>query len=69
MPFKKGDILTVLVKEEENWWRVRDCRGCEGMIPKPYVIPVRELLVDKFIEKARLFFINFCDLQSIFSKD
>jgi len=38
--FKKGDILTVIKKEEENWWRVRDAEGHEGMIPRPYVVTI-----------------------------
>ncbi|KAK3719416.1 hypothetical protein QZH41_015660, partial [Actinostola sp. cb2023] len=37
LAFKKGDILTVVKKEEEHWWRARDATGKEGMIPKPYV--------------------------------
>ncbi|EDO38500.1 predicted protein [Nematostella vectensis] len=37
LPFKKGDILTVISKEEDNWWKARDSAGREGMIPKPYV--------------------------------
>lgn len=41
LPFKKGDTLTVVKKEEEHWWRARDNTGKEGMIPKPYVQLVR----------------------------
>jgi len=37
LPFKKGDMLTVIRKEEEKWWLARDNTGREGMIPVPYV--------------------------------
>lgn len=37
LPFKKNDILTILKKEEEQWWMARDCTGKEGMIPVNYV--------------------------------
>ncbi|XP_031574954.1 crk-like protein isoform X1 [Actinia tenebrosa] len=40
LPFRKGDILTVIKKEEPHWWRARDSKGKEGMIPEPYVKPV-----------------------------
>jgi len=37
LPFKKNDILTIIRKEEEQWWMARDCTGKEGMIPVNYV--------------------------------
>ncbi|XP_030748707.1 adapter molecule Crk [Sitophilus oryzae] len=37
LSFKKGDILTVTFKEEEQWWRAKDKFGNEGSIPVPYV--------------------------------
>jgi len=37
LPFKKNDILTIMKKEEEQWWMARDCTGKEGMIPVNYV--------------------------------
>ncbi len=37
LSFKKGDILTILKKEEEDWWFARHSNGSEGLIPKPYV--------------------------------
>lgn len=41
LSFKKGDILTVLFKEEEQWWRAKDKNGREGCIPVPYVQKVQ----------------------------
>jgi len=42
LPFKKNDILTIISKEEEQWWMARDCTGKEGMIPVNYVDPIRQ---------------------------
>nr|XP_019950400.1 PREDICTED: adapter molecule crk-like [Paralichthys olivaceus] len=37
LPFKKGDILRVLEKPEEQWWNAQNSEGRAGMIPVPYV--------------------------------
>ncbi|XP_023243012.1 adapter molecule Crk-like isoform X2 [Centruroides sculpturatus] len=37
LPFKKGEILTVISKDEEQWWTVRNSLGQTGSIPVPYV--------------------------------
>lgn len=37
LPFKKNDILTIIKKEEEQWWMARDCTGKEGVIPVNYI--------------------------------
>lgn len=42
LSFKKGDILTVLFKEEEQWWKARNKHGEEGCIPVPYVQRIDE---------------------------
>ncbi|KAL1492340.1 hypothetical protein ABEB36_010601 [Hypothenemus hampei] len=42
LSFKRGDILTVLFKEEEQWWRAKDINGREGCIPVPYVQKLEE---------------------------
>ncbi|KNC72732.1 hypothetical protein SARC_14707, partial [Sphaeroforma arctica JP610] len=39
LSFEKGDIITVLAKEEENWWR-GSCNGREGVFPHSYCEPV-----------------------------
>ena len=33
---RKGDIVTVLDKSDQNWWK-GSCNGQEGMFPVPYV--------------------------------
>uniref|UniRef100_A0A2H8TXT9 Adapter molecule Crk n=1 Tax=Melanaphis sacchari TaxID=742174 RepID=A0A2H8TXT9_9HEMI len=37
LPFRKGDILTILVKDEEQWWTAKNIMGQMGSIPVPYV--------------------------------
>lgn len=37
LPFKKGEILTVVSKDEEHWWTARNSVGQTGSIPVPYV--------------------------------
>ncbi|XP_002164345.2 adapter molecule crk [Hydra vulgaris] len=37
LPFHKGDILTIIRREEDKWWLARDNAGREGMIPVPYI--------------------------------
>lgn len=35
--FKKGDIMTVIRKDEEEWWFVKHSDGRTGSIPVPYI--------------------------------
>lgn len=37
MCFKKGDILTIIFKDEEQWWTAKNKDGKKGSIPVPYV--------------------------------
>ncbi|XP_069001968.1 adapter molecule crk-like [Embiotoca jacksoni] len=37
LPFRKGDVLRVLEKPEEQWWNAANQEGRMGMIPVPYV--------------------------------
>uniref|UniRef100_T1JIX5 Adapter molecule Crk n=1 Tax=Strigamia maritima TaxID=126957 RepID=T1JIX5_STRMM len=37
LPFKKGEVLTVVSKDEEQWWTARNNLGQTGSIPVPYV--------------------------------
>ncbi|XP_040859438.1 crk-like protein isoform X1 [Ochotona curzoniae] len=37
LPFKKGEILVIIEKPEEQWWSARNKDGRAGMIPVPYV--------------------------------
>ncbi|KAH7639620.1 crk proto-oncogene, adaptor protein [Dermatophagoides farinae] len=42
LPFKKNEILTIISKEEDQWWRARNERGQIGSIPVPYVESIDE---------------------------
>lgn len=37
LPFRKGDVLRVLEKTEEQWWSAQNTDGRKGLIPVPYV--------------------------------
>lgn len=37
LPFKKGEILVILDKPEDQWWSAKSKEGRVGMIPVPYV--------------------------------
>lgn len=37
LPFRKGDVLRVLEKTEEQWWSAQNADGRKGLIPVPYV--------------------------------
>jgi len=42
LPFKKGELLTIVSKDEEQWWTARNSLGQTGSIPVPYVAKVEE---------------------------
>ncbi|XP_017477162.1 PREDICTED: adapter molecule Crk isoform X3 [Rhagoletis zephyria] len=37
LPFRRGEILTVIRKDEDQWWTARNQQGQIGQIPVPYV--------------------------------
>ncbi|XP_065901648.1 crk-like protein [Dysidea avara] len=40
--FKKGDIMVVLRKDEEEWWFVKHSDGRTGSIPVPYIEVIQD---------------------------
>ena len=42
LPFRRGDILTILQRDEDQWWTARNEEGDTGLIPVPYVQRVRD---------------------------
>lgn len=42
LPFRKGEVLTVISKDEEQWWTARNSLGHTGSIPVPYVERLEE---------------------------
>ena len=37
LPFRKGDVMTVLRKDEDEWWFAQHEDGRQGSIPVPYI--------------------------------
>ncbi|KAH8267403.1 hypothetical protein KR018_003183, partial [Drosophila ironensis] len=37
LPFQRGEVLTVVKKDEEHWWTARNANGQVGQIPVPYI--------------------------------
>ncbi|XP_017787101.1 PREDICTED: adapter molecule Crk-like [Nicrophorus vespilloides] len=42
LPFRKGDILTVISKDEEQWWTAVNSMGMRGSIPVPYIQKIED---------------------------
>lgn len=42
LPFKKGEMLTVISKDEEQWWTARNSLGQTGSIPVPYITVIEK---------------------------
>ncbi|XP_034112034.1 adapter molecule Crk isoform X1 [Drosophila albomicans] len=37
LPFQRGEVLTIIRKDEDQWWTARSSTGQIGQIPVPYV--------------------------------
>ena len=37
LQLRKGEIITVLEKKDENWWRGENAHGQQGLFPATYV--------------------------------
>ena len=46
LPFAKGEILTILSHDEDNWWTARNSHGQIGSIPVNYVKTVSSFFGD-----------------------
>lgn len=42
LPCKKGEILVLVQKEEDNWWKMKNEKGNVGLVPKPYIEQVTQ---------------------------
>ena len=49
LPFEKGEILSLIRKDEEQWWTACNSRGQKGLVPVPYIerVTYTELLFFK----------------------
>jgi len=43
LPFRKGEVMTVISKDEDQWWTARNSIGQTGSIPVPYITKVSKL--------------------------
>lgn len=37
LPFEKNEILTIIRKDEEQWWLAANEKGQTGLVPVPYI--------------------------------
>ncbi|OQV25060.1 Adapter molecule Crk [Hypsibius exemplaris] len=37
LPFRRGEVLTIIRKDEEQWWTAKNAEGLTGSIPVTYV--------------------------------
>ena len=40
LPFRKGEVLEIISKDEDKWWTAKNSDGRTGQIPVPYVTKV-----------------------------
>lgn len=48
LPCRKGEILVLLQKEEDNWWKMRNDKGKVGLVPKPYIEQVTQPCISEY---------------------
>ncbi|XP_052799809.1 adapter molecule Crk-like isoform X3 [Mya arenaria] len=41
LPFKKGEVLELISKDEDKWWCAKNSAGRTGQIPVPYIAPYK----------------------------
>lgn len=51
LPFRRGEILTVIRKDEDQWWTARNQQGQIGQIPVPYVQRCEENTDDNCVDR------------------
>ena len=37
LPFEKGEVLSLIRKDEEQWWTACNVHGQKGLVPVPYI--------------------------------
>ena len=58
LSFRRGEILVVVEKNEENWWTAVNELGNKGLIPQPYVKRVGSVSRRQNITRLRLFLLG-----------
>lgn len=47
LPFRKGEVLEIINKDEEQWWTAKNSKGQTGQIPVPYVTRYEENIIER----------------------
>ncbi|CAL1283513.1 unnamed protein product [Larinioides sclopetarius] len=53
LPFKKGEILTVISKDEDQWWTAKNSLGQTGSIPVPYIEKVDDNFLPDGVQNSQ----------------
>ncbi|XP_023169383.1 adapter molecule Crk isoform X3 [Drosophila hydei] len=64
LPFQRGEVLTVIRKDEEQWWTARNSTGLVGQIPVPYVQRYDESLDEDGMDHAATLNPSACSARS-----
>ncbi|KAI8116614.1 Adapter molecule Crk [Lucilia cuprina] len=51
LPFRRGEILTIVRKDEDQWWTAKNSIGQIGQIPVPYVQKYDENVDETLLER------------------
>lgn len=51
LPFRRGEVLTVVRKDEDQWWTAKNALGQIGQIPVPYVQKYDDSADDNILER------------------
>ncbi|XP_039496368.1 adapter molecule Crk isoform X4 [Drosophila santomea] len=51
LPFQRGEVLTIVRKDEDQWWTARNSLGKIGQIPVPYIQQYDDYMDEDAIDK------------------
>ncbi|EDW53719.1 adapter molecule Crk isoform X2 [Drosophila sechellia] len=51
LPFQRGEVLTIVRKDEDQWWTARNSSGKIGQIPVPYIQQYDDYMDEDAIDK------------------
>ncbi|KAH8376026.1 hypothetical protein KR093_005597, partial [Drosophila rubida] len=54
LPFQRGEVLTIVRKDEDQWWTARSSTGQIGQIPVPYVQRYDDVLDEDNVDQTTL---------------
>ncbi|XP_017853526.1 adapter molecule Crk isoform X2 [Drosophila busckii] len=52
LPFQRGEVLTIIRKDEDQWWTARNATGLIGQIPVPYVQRYDDSMEENDVEQT-----------------